>query len=183
MRNNSFITVAGKNLFKTLVVSFICFIGGGMIASASSSPTLRAVVQIVFFAAASLLCYNSVWELGQADENLVKIGAKKNSYFKGLFCGLIGSAPMILSGILLIAEKAEIISLGVLPYFRILSGVYYPLNYSILPIDRTMSLLSWQNIMLAVAVHLILPIICTFAYLLGRNSVKLTDRLLYKKPN
>lgn len=181
MKKNAFFTVASKTLFKALVLNFICFIGGGMIVSVNSSNILRIVLQIAFFVAAILLFYEAHWNMGDSDSNFVKSGHKKAAPLKGLWSGLIGSCPFLLSGILLILEKCGVLKMQFLSYYRLINGLFYPLNYSLLPTDRSIIDMQWGEVLLSVSVLLIVPLICMFAYLIGTTGIRITEWIVYKK--
>ena len=181
MSKNTFSKLCLKLFFRLLGLSVCCFITCAVCFSVNGSQLLRTFLQIVCIVVMVLFLYPVCFTAGDLDAPLVSSGHKKKSNLKGLYAGLLATSPMIVSGVVLLIAKTLGSFNSFVSYYKMINAVYFPLLYSILPVDYSINELPVSSILLSVSILFIIPIVCMFAYILGLNRFYFKEKLFYKK--
>lgn len=181
MGNNSFKKIAIKLFIRVLGLDICCFITSMFTVSITNSQILRVLIQLACIVGTVSFVYPVCYSAGDLDSPLVSAGHKKYSPLKGLWLGFTATSPLLLSSIVLIISRVS----GIIPtfanYFKIFNSFYFPFLYTILPVDYSITEISYGNIFLGASVVLIIPLICMFAYMLGLSRFSFNEKILYKK--
>ena len=181
MKQNSIGSLAGKmffSLFLLTVGSFITLI----FTQSSDSKIIWAIVQIGVIAFIMHTVYSQTREAGDKDCNLVKTGKINESYFKGLYIGLLASLPYLISGLLLVLSRMGLFAAGFINYYRaFINSFYMCFNITVLPSGLTVFEQNPLSIIGSLMTLLIVPLTAMFGYILGYRRVRISDKILYKK--
>ncbi len=150
----------------------------------SGTPKLVTVIigQVLTGAITIAFIYKKLWNTGDNDANLVKFGHKKYNHFRGLIIGLIAIVPNFVSWIILVLSKTGILSANLVPIFRFCNYQVFSISEWLLGTGVTSTAqISWINILAAVTVCLLLPIVAYISYLIGYRRISLKEKIIYKK--
>ncbi len=142
---------------------------------------LIVVTQLFCLIFIATFVIDSLLPMGNKDNNMVRIGAKKEDKLKGLKVASLASVPAFLLFVLLI-----VCAKGLRPDFppqiyMILNSGYWPLIDVIFGNVRNIGDLKiWQFILLFL-IQLIVPLIGLFSYYVGYKDYAFLNKLLYKK--
>ncbi len=138
----------------------------------------------IFCLTASLLLsigvfYQTYWDRGDGDATRSEIEQKTVKTRKGLIIALCGTAPMILSYILLVVSKI----FNVLP---VALKIFTVLNYHLFPvcewlIGNNLSAAPIINVILTALVLVPVPLVSAAAYILGTKHEDIKKKVLYKR--
>lgn len=127
-----------------------------------------------------IFVYNSLWNLGFKDSNMVRINRKKEDKLKGLKIGALASLPSyILLTVLLIGKNSFASGFSV-ALFSTFNAHLYQLFYFIAG-GLYFAELSIIQIIAFYALLLVTPLIAFVSYILGYKSILVSDKLIYKK--
>ena len=148
--------------------------GGGQAAFLVIDQLASFVVLIMFI-------YGEIWHLGTTDNNKVHFGHIKEDKLKGLKIGLLSIIPAYLFNIVLIVFAS-----GAYPKFALL--IYKFMNCSLFGFVQAAignAVYAYEltplNFVLLFAVHLVIPLLCAVAYILGYKEISLREKMIYKK--
>jgi len=143
--------------------------------------SLIVVTQLFCLIFIATFVIDSLLPMGNKDNNMVRIGAKKEDKLKGLKIASMASVPSFLLFVLLI-----VCANGIRPDFppqlyMILNGGYWPLIDAIIGNIRNIGDLKiWQYVLLFL-IQLIIPLIGLVSYYIGYKDYAFLSKLLYKK--
>ena len=148
----------------------------------SSGQELTANLICFGFTVVTLLFlnYNRIWMLGTSDNNKIKFGRASKDVLKGLKIGLIASAPSFLTFVLAVLARLHVLPSGCFNLFKILNFHVFSINNVIFGANATLETIPVYKFVLAFLPLLILPVICTVAYILGLKDISLKDKFIYK---
>ena len=135
MSKNSFLKLCLKLFFRLFGLTICCFVTCAVCFSVNGNHIVRTLLQIACIIAMLTFVYPVCYTSGDLDAPLVLTGHKKKSTFKGLFAGLIATSPMLVSSVVLIISKLSLTLNEFVSYFKMINAVFFPLLYSILPVD------------------------------------------------
>lgn len=133
------------------------------------------------------MIYGAVWCIGDSDRNKVNFSKQKKDVFRGLKIGLALMLPQLIMNILLVIDK-----LGASFSFF---GMYKVLNSHIWPLISLMTFTGankppyyimeiadvfWPDVAVFASTMLLIPLICTFAYIMGFHGFTLKHKIVYK---
>ena len=127
------------------------------------------------------LNYNRIWTLGTSD-NKVKFGRVKEDKLKGLKIGLISSIPSLLLFVLAVLSRFGFLPQVLFSIYKLANFHLFSINNIIFGTEATIALSQIPVWKFAVAFLplLILPAICTVAYVLGYKDISLKEKFIYK---
>ncbi len=139
------------------------------------------ITEIFLLFMVGVFVYNSLWNIGFKDNNLVHIGAKPEDKLKGLKIGLIVTIPsFILLTVLTIGKVSFAKGISVALY-GLLNPHLYEAIYMISGGGGLFSALSAWQIIAFYAMLIFIPLLAYIAYLLGYKSILVSEKLIYKK--
>ena len=65
-------------------------------------------------------------------------------------------------------------------YYKMVNSFFFPFLYTALPVDMTVFEVQPVDIIAALAVQLVTPLLCTFSYLVGLSRFSFKEKLFYK---
>lgn len=150
----------------------------------TSSQELSANLICFAFTFVTLLFlnYNRIWTLGTNDNNKVKFGRVKEDKLKGLKIGLISSIPSFLLFVLAVLSRFGFLPQVLFSIYKLANFHLFSINNIIFGTEATIALSQIPVWKFAVAFLplLILPAICTVAYVLGYKDISLKEKFIYK---
>lgn len=181
MYKNTFSKFCLKLFSRILGLDICCFILSAFGIASSGSQIIRVLIQLACIIGIISFLYPVCHQFGNLDAPMVTTGHKKYSPLKGLYASLVAYSPCLLSGIILIAFKILNTFPNFVNYYKIINSFYFPFLYSILPVNTTLSELSYSSIFLSVIILLVIPIMCLLSYILGLNRFSFAEKVFYKK--
>ncbi len=149
--------------------------------SASGNVAFIILTALFTLPLGGMLCYTFVWKEGNRDLNLVRYGRMKENKYKGVYIGLIASAPsLILLLVLGIGKWAFAKSFPVVLYQYLNSVFYAPIDLICGKALNFGELAIWQ-LLLLILVQLIIPIFTGIAYYIGYKDILISEKFIYKK--
>ncbi len=157
----------------------------------SSGKNVLTIVIAEVFALGLLVSfvYPTLWEKGNKELNLVRIGKKPEDKLRGLKMGVVASVPPILMFLVLAVGKFSF-------FKQISSTVYYLVNFVFFPVYKLVfegasgdviaanvkngDLAFWQFGVIFLTLC-ILPITAHLGYYFGYKDVSFGEKFLYKK--
>lgn len=135
------------------------------------------------FALGILICfvYPSLWDKGNADCNMVKIGQQKEDILKGLKIGCVAAVPSGLFYLFLAITKNNVSAKLPASIYKFATATFYPVNEFIVGKSDKLSDLSVLQLLLLALPLLALPIIAFIGYYLGYKGFSISEKLTYKK--
>lgn len=146
-----------------------------------NNPLGRAACQIVNFVAAFSLVYTLVWHTGFTDRNKVKYGYSKEDKLKGAKAGFWAVIPFTIPSIVLFLSKIGVFGDGFLYFFRLLTPIFFPINYSLFPATFLLSEIGYSSIIVSFLLTFSFAVISFFGYYLGYSDKTLLSSLKRKK--
>lgn len=148
----------------------------------SGSQELTADLICFGFTIATFLFlnYNRIWMLGTSDNNKIKFGRAKKDALKGLKIGLMASLPSFVTFALALLARFKVLPDVCFNVFKILNFHVFSINNLIFGANTVLDTIPIYKFALAFLPLLILPLICTVAYILGLNDISLKDKFIYK---
>lgn len=166
-----------------VVAALICLMLSLSVLLLINSVLGRVVCQLLNFCVLFSLPYGLAWQAGSSDRNKHLFGRVKEDRRKGLKAGVIASIPFFLLSVLLILARAGLFTGEYLYPYRLLSCIFFPLNYSLLAGTLSLGEMGWGVVILSACTNLILPIIPAFGYALGYRELSIHERFFYKNPS
>lgn len=140
------------------------------------------IAQICITVMMGVFVYNNMWNLGYKDNNLVRIGVKKENKLKGLAIGTITAMPSIILLALFVIGKNSFAKEFSTATFSLLNPHLHRGIYLITGSQAAyFSNLAFWQIAAIFGLLLIIPLIAFVAYLLGYKSILVSEKLIYKK--
>ncbi len=173
------------------VISFIMYLSLMMIVSFTASEGERVsagmlliangvalILQGILFVA---LTYRPLWAQGERDAKAVRNGRQKQDKLRGTKIGLLASVPSLVSYALLVAEKLTGFWAPYAAWYRVGQMSFYPITVWAFGSDLSTGTaqIGWGGIALAAISVLVLPVVCTVAYLVGYAGISLGERVVY----
>jgi len=137
--------------------------------------------EILLLTLFGVFVYNTLWNIGFKDNNLVHIGAKKEDKFKGLKIGTITTLPsIVLLTVLTIGKTSFAKDIAVALYGFLNSHLYEAVYLISGGGGHFGSLAVWQILLFYVMLAFV-PLLAHIAYILGYKSILVSEKLIYKK--
>lgn len=135
------------------------------------------------FALGILICfaYPSLWDRGNSDNNMVRIGRKSEDVFKGLKIGCVASIPNVIFYLFLAITKNSVSAKLPTAIYKFANASFYPVNEFIVGKSEKLSDLSLLQLLLLMLPLLVLPGVAFIAYYLGYKDFSVSEKLTYKK--
>ncbi|MBQ2676596.1 MAG: hypothetical protein IJF54_04240 [Clostridia bacterium] len=181
MGSNKILNQALSLFIKLIMVDVVCFIMGFFVLGITQNSTVRVLIQALQIFCLIAVIYSQCYESGEKDSVLVNSGSKKSMPLKGLYVGIIATAPFLVSGIGLVIAKMFFASSNYVNIYRMINMFYFPFNMSIMPPDMKMKAIGWGAVVLSLLTLLIIPAFCMFSYMLGKVRFSFKETLFYKK--
>ena len=181
MYKNTFSKFCLKLFVRMLGLDICCFVLAAFGIASSGSQIIRVLIQLACIIGAVSFLYPVCPQFGNLDAPMVTTGHKKYSPLKGLYAGLVAYSLCLISGIMLLVLKILNVFPNFVNYYKIINSFYFPFLYSILPVNTTLSELSYSSIFLSISILIVIPILCLFGYILGFNRFSFSEKLFYKK--
>lgn len=165
---------------RLLALDVGCFIMSTFVFTISSNVWLRAGIQLCDFVLLLSVTYSYFYGIGNADATLVNSGYAARRPFRGLIIGLLGNIPFIISGVMLVLARFGVIFSNFYNYYKMVNSFFFPFLYTALPVDMTVFEVRTVDIITAVSVQLIIPLLCMCSYLVGLSRFSFREKLFYK---
>lgn len=166
-----------------VAATLICLMTSLSVLLLINSVMGRVVCQLLNFCVLFSLPYGLAWQAGSSDRNKHLFGHVEEDLFKGLKAGLIACLPFFAAGVLLLLAKAGLFTSDFLYPYRLITCVFFPLNYSLLAGTLSLAEMSWGPVILSACFTLTLPVTPAFGYLFGYREISLHERVFYKNGN
>ena len=180
MRSNMILKNSLLLFVRLIAMTMVCFLSSTFVLMSSSTQLIRAFIQIACIVVTMGVIYPTLHNLGGMDRNLADAGIQKPNILKGLFIGLIGNSPFIVSGIALIVDKFYLFSDKYYGIYKLINSIYYSLNSSIMPNDDTIFTVKWSAVIISVLMIFLMSVVCMFAYILGYYRFLFKENVFYK---
>lgn len=163
-----------------VVTTLICLMTTLSVLLLINSVMGRVVCQLLNFCVLFSLPYGLAWQAGSSDRNKHLFGHIREDLWKGLKAGLIACVPFFAAAILLLLARAGVITSEFLYPYRLVTCVFFPLNYSLLAGTLSLAEMSWGAVVLSACFTLVLPVAPAFGYLFGYREISLYEKFFYK---
>ncbi len=163
----------------------------------------KLVVEFICLAITLPIVYGYMWGQGDRDANFIQFGRMQPAPLKGLWAGLLGIIPWLLTSILLALSMLEIIPFDFLPIYRLLNApmwgfinMLHPNGGAIphagvpaQPATDTMPAieavpptdgLSWGAFWIIFLLPFIYTAFCAVGYYLGTKRLSIINKVVYK---
>lgn len=157
-----------------------CFIMSAFVFSRFSNVWLRAGIQLCDFVLLLSVTYSYFYGIGNADATLVNSGYSAKRPARGLIIGLLANIPFFITAIMLVLARCGVIFSNFYNYYKMLNSFFFPFLYTALPVDMMVSEVPATDIIFALSVQLIIPLLCMFSYLVGLSRFSFKEKLFYK---
>ena len=165
---------------RLLALDVGCFIMSTFVFTISSNVWLRAGIQLCDFVLLLSVTYSYFYGIGNADATLVNSGYTARRPARGIAIGLLACVPFIISGVLLVLARFGVLFSNFYNYYKMVNSFFFPFLYTALPVDMTVFEVQTADIIAAVSVQLIIPLLCMFSYLVGLSRFSFKEKLFYK---
>lgn len=165
---------------RLLALDIGCFIMSAFVFARSSNVWLRAGIQLCDFALLLSVTYSYFYSIGNADATLVNSGYAARRPLRGLVIGLLGNIPFMISAVVLLLARFGVVFSNFYNYYKMVNSFFFPFLYTALPVDMTVFEVQPVDIIAALAVQLVTPLLCTFSYLVGLSRFSFKEKLFYK---
>ncbi len=157
--------------------------------SAGDNTVTIIVAQLFSLGILTTFVYPYLWERGNKDINMVKIGKRQEDKLLGLKVGITASVPSLLAFLGLAFTKTTL-SKG------LMSSVYYVVNICFFPLYKLViegagqtvmsgnvanSDLAFWQLLIMFLLLLVLPATSAIGYYLGYKDISLGEKFIYKK--
>ncbi len=181
METNTFSKMCTKLFLRLIFLDVACFVLCAFGIAANNGNMIRILLQICCIVVTISFVYPVCHKQGDADAPFIATGHRKNSKFKGLIGGIIACSPYLISSIILIISRFFGVFGSFMNYYKMVNSFFFPYLYSLMPTDYSISELSSTSFILCLLVQLFIPIVCMFAYILGKRRFLFREILFYKK--
>lgn len=145
--------------------------------------------KIFFYGLTQVMClillitfiHATVWEMGIKDNNMVRIGHKKEDKLKGVKIGLISIIPFVIFWIVLVILKNGAWKGMPLSIINLTSSQFYSFIQFIIGNSKNLGDLSVLKLLGILGLQLIIPLISGISYYLGYKDISIGEKLMYKK--
>ena len=126
------------------------------------------------------MCYGDMWTLGDKDNNNVQLGRMAEDKWSGLKAGLLASIPGLVTFLILIASKFDLVYDKFFVLYRVLHLPFIvPLMWMTGDAATASAFSGWLLFPIFLLL-LIVPAICALGYYLGYKEYSLAEHFLYK---
>jgi len=139
------------------------------------------ITEVFLLFMAGVFVYNSIWNIGFKDYNLVHIGAKPEDKLKGLKIGAIVTIPSFILLTALTIGKMSFAKGVSVALYGFLNPHLYEAIYMITGGGVYFSELSALQIIAFYAMLGFVPLVAHIAYTLGYKSILVSEKFIYKK--
>lgn len=140
--------------------------------------TLTLVLSVVFLA---VVLYAGTWKMGNSDQNMVRIGQRRENRLNGLWIGCLSNIPALLLYLVFLAGAYGWMKPMPLTVYRGFNILYYGWIQSVFGSATASAQLSPVQLGELFLPLLVVPAVACFGYWLGYKDIRLFDRLVYKK--
>ncbi len=162
---------------------------GYTITKSNIRSTISGKGYTVFLVVTQLFCailivsfiYPNFWSMGTKDSNLVHFKHKNEDKLKGLKCGLIAVAPVLLINIFILATRNTISARVPVVLYKFLNSSYYSVIEFIAGKASAFGELSVLSMLSLSLIQLFVPLVSFIAYLLGYKNISIGEKFIYKK--
>ncbi len=135
-----------------------------------------------FFALGILLSfvYPNLWDIGNKDNNMVRIGKRKEDRLKGLKIGFIGAVPSMLLLLFLAVTKSGVSAKFPTAFYKMLNASFYPVMESIMKPASTFEELGVFKLILMALPLFVVPLVAHLGYYLGYKDISISEKFTYK---
>ncbi|MBR6510322.1 MAG: hypothetical protein IKT38_06930 [Clostridia bacterium] len=147
---------------------------------AADTAVLLTIQLLCLILTASLL-YPEIWHFGFKNLNAVSFKREKEDKLKGLKIGLFAIIPAVIALLFIFITKDNILKGFPIAYYRLANAFSYGFSGLIcgdLIYANELNILQYLGML---SLQAIIPIITTFAYLLGYKNISISEKLIYKK--
>ena len=181
METNTFSKMCSKLFIRLIFLDVACFVLCAFGIAANSGNAIRILLQLCCIIVTISFVYPVCHKQGDLDAPFIATGHRKDSNVKGLLAGIIGCSPYLVSAIILVISRI----FGVLPafmnYYKMINSFFFPYLYSLMPTDYNVTEIPFSSFLLSLLIQLFIPIVCMFAYILGKHRFLFKEVVFYKK--
>lgn len=124
--------------------------------------------------------YPKIKQIGLSDQNLYSCGRKKKDILKGLKIGLMANVPNFIFLLLIFVLKNSAIKDFNMTFYKwSVCYLYAPLDIVLGTGKVTAANVSGAQFFVLLLIQLIIPLICTLAYISGFKNFSLSEKLVY----
>ena len=180
MTPNKLSTVSLKVALRMLVNHVMCLIVSLSVLIMMPNLGGALMAQVCNLGILLVMSYVYVWHIGDDDRNKHNFGHIEYDKNRGLWAGLIGYSPFMLTGVGLLLCKGGLLPADFIKYYRMIMSPFMPFNQLIMPTTLTVSEQSWAAVILSVMTVLIVPVSSWIAYRLGFQHISFTETFFAK---
>ena len=125
--------------------------------------------------------YPTMWDLGGADINMVKIGQKAEDKLKGLKIGVLGTIPSALVFFVIAFTKNGISANVSTALYKFLNASFYPILEFVFGESKKFADLAVWKLIIMFLLLCVVPLTAHIGYTLGYKGFSIGEKLTYKK--
>ena len=125
--------------------------------------------------------YPTMWDLGGADINMVKIGQKAEDKLKGLKIGVLGTIPSALVFFVIAFTKNGISANVSTALYKFLNASFYPILEFVFGESKKFADLAVWKLIIMFLLLCVVPLTEHIGYTLGYKGFSIGEKLTYKK--
>ncbi len=162
-------------IFMALLSAVITFSLGGMLGFVWGQVLIQTICLLIWLGT----IYGVMWTQGDRERNFVQFGRMEPDLLWGLKVGLMACVLPVLTGIIPILCKAQVVP-DIIFVYKLLNPHLLVLINCLLSPDIYTYESSWWQVLAVNLYQLLIPAASAAGYLLGYNRISLMEKLVYK---